>query len=62
MVVWDFSHQQYDWMEISGEISSGRLVILNAYGPLRSKMAHFALSFFGVVAGQVPVLVVVFRK
>ena len=29
----------------------GPLVILNLYGPLRSKMAHFALSFFGVVAG-----------
>ena len=28
-----------------------RLVVLHFFGPLRSKLAHFALSFFGVVAG-----------
>lgn len=29
----------------------GPLVVLHFFGPLRSKLAHFALSFFGVVAG-----------
>lgn len=29
----------------------GPLFVLDRVGPLRSKMAHFALSFFGVVAG-----------
>lgn len=29
----------------------GPLLVLHFFGPLRSKLAHFALSFFGVVAG-----------
>ena len=56
------NHQQYDlMMKIWGKLPPERLVILNLYGPLRSKMAHFALSFFGVVAG-VGWLVVVFGR